>query len=104
MIDAKQLRQMAVEAVATNADVEFKGVILRQWIYNEKSMTLDQYANHMRADEWVGQLELCLLAKSLDTPIEVYVQPKMGTFMLKHVFLPASMRGELGTHPPAIHR
>ena len=57
-INAKQLRQMAAGAVVTNADVEFNGISIRQWIFNETKMTSDDYATVMQDDKWAGQIEL----------------------------------------------
>ena len=70
-INAKQPRQMAAEAVVTNADVEFNGISIRQWIFNETKMTSEDYATTMRDNKWGGQIELWLLAKCLNTPIGV---------------------------------
>ena len=52
-INDKQLRQMAAGAVVTNADVEFNGISIRQWIFNKSKVTSADYA----------QIELWLLAK-----------------------------------------
>ena len=94
-INAKQLRQMAAGAVVTNADVEFNGMSIRQWIFNETKMTAEDYATAMCDNKWGGQMELWLLAKCLNTPIGVYVQPKKGMFTLQHIFQPVSRRNDL---------
>ena len=66
-MDAKELRKVAADSVDDNVDVEFNGASLRQWIDWETSMTPDEYAKRMRVGNWGGQIELCLLARGLDT-------------------------------------
>jgi hypothetical protein len=88
---AEALRAVAADAVDANADVEFNGASLRQWIEWETDLTPEQYAARMKVGKWGGQIELCLLARGLDTPIEVYNQlPARGTYELQHTFPPAT--------------
>lgn len=88
---AQDLRVVAADAVEANADVEFNDATLRQWILWETEMTPEQYAARMKVGKWGGQIELCLLARGLDTPIEVYNQlPSKGQYELQHTFPPAS--------------
>ena len=94
-INDKQLRQMEAGTVVNNADVEFNGMSIRQWIFSETKMTAEDYATSMRDNKWAGQMELWLLAKCLNTPIGVYVQPKKGMFTLQHIFQPVSRRNDL---------
>jgi len=68
---AAELRAVAADAVSAHADAEFNGASLRQWIEWETGLTPDQYATRMAAGQWGGQVELCLLARGLDTPIQV---------------------------------
>jgi hypothetical protein len=66
-MDAKELRKVAADSVDANVDVEFNGASLRQWIDWETDMTPDEYAKRLRVGNWGGQIELCLLARGLDT-------------------------------------
>jgi hypothetical protein len=70
-IPAAELRAVAADAVYAYADAEFNGASLRQWIQWETGLAPDQYAKRMAGGQWGGQIELCLLARGLDTPIQV---------------------------------
>ena len=48
------IRSVAADAIDANAEVEFNGASLRQWIEWETDMTPDQYAARMRVGKWGG--------------------------------------------------
>jgi hypothetical protein len=76
---AAELRAVAADAVYDYADAEFNGASLRQWIQWETGLAPDQYSKRMAAGEWGGQIELFLLARGLDTPIQVRARSMKGT-------------------------
>ena len=55
------------------------GASLRQWIQWETGLAPDQYSKRMAAGEWGGQIELFLLARGLDTPIQVRARSMKAT-------------------------
>lgn len=75
---AAELRALAADAVSAYADAEFNGASLRQWIEWETGLAPDQYAKRMAVGQWGGQIELCLLARGLDTPIQVRTRSTHG--------------------------
>ena len=91
-VDPKQLRQMAADAVVPNAAVEYNGLNLHEWIFNEEHVTPETYAEGIRQGKWGGAPEMHLLAQSLKIPICVYRQPEEGVFTLQHQFEPISGR------------
>ena len=93
--NTKQLREMTAGTVVPNVDVEHNGVFIRQWIFDETAMTPEDYETVIRDNKWGGQIELWLLAQSLNTSIGVYVQPKKDVFTIQHIFQPVSRRNDV---------
>ena len=75
-INAKQLRQMAAGAVITYADVEFNGMSIRQWIFQETKMTIIFFSPSLLIHRCASPDSLPRLEKGLGISLSVFWELK----------------------------
>lgn len=86
---AGELRGLAASCLAKQVDAEFNGATLRQWIEWETGLGPAEYAALMRGGGgWGGQIELALLSKCLQRPIQVFSPAQSDGYVLDHEFQP----------------
>ena len=69
---AEGLRKLCSEAVIKNQEQDYNGLQLKDWIYYETSLSVEQYSKRLLGRQWGGFLEMKIISDVFQRPIAVY--------------------------------
>ena len=93
-LTARYLRKSCAELVDLQAESDFNGLKLKEWIKYETGLSVAEYSRRIGHSAWGGALEAHLLSNWLKRPIGIYKLDSRKKAVLITDFRPKSTYGK----------